>query len=89
MSAVAGKAAPKTFNQLRLATQITVGVVGMVTGYQQKRVNDRLWNNHFKTQWAANAKAEAERQEALRKPSGDLPEGVPPELAELANAFRQ
>lgn len=86
MSAAA-KAAPKTFNQLRLAAQLSVATFGCFTGYYQRQANDKLWDAHFKAMFAKKAAEDAARHPVVH--SDKLPEGVPEELAELVQALRQ
>ena len=71
------KAAPKSFNQLRLAVQFSVFLAGVWVGSKQRAENRKLWDDHFKAKWAKNyADQEAEAaKHRVKDPS--IPDEIP------------
>jgi hypothetical protein len=75
------KVAPKSFNQLRLAAQVTVCLWGSWVGMGQKTANDALWTAHYQQEWAAKAKIvnDAKAAADALKPEV-IPDIIPAEL---------
>jgi hypothetical protein len=90
MSTVAKIAAPKSYNQLRLVATFVVGLAGCYAGNKEKKINNALWTEHFKAQWAAKAKVAQDKADYERSllPPAPVHEAIPVELHDVVKALK-